>query len=588
MASFSLNAIAQSSEHVVILWDVTGSLLPQKAGVKDLNGKELPTFSSGNGLWVDLKKAIIDCIDYVEVDPGNEITIVPFNDKILKIQSAKASVDGKKSLMDFVTNYDFPGLSNTNIVAPVSKFYTLLKRDHINYMFLFTDGTHNEPATKADFLPMLNSWTDRTDGQNAYGFYVLVHQAAATQAIRESVDSQENFWIVNNAKVRISIGSFPPSINYNVRDQKGPKTISMKGKYANAVGKVQLLASDGFYDVVCPAVEIKNGKLDIEVKTKDGLNPPASHTIVLTPQLSGTDSYTFVGPQEINLIVSNLPERILDLTVENKNLGKASFHGSFLVSKEKSTPVVSNIKVDFSDQAKIENSSAIMKVYFVDKKSGEKISSNSQHLTITINGKELKNDSFTLTPEISDVALSIYGQPETKSGSYYGRIELVPFNLDNYSINGNQDVFKWKMGFDHKWNPLKLGLAWLIGILVAAFILWMFILKPIFYPRFGSIQKAFNIPGMAPLVIGFKGSRMVVVAASHPKKQSGWDRFWTGRILYKTHPAFVAPISFKPSKGHKILARVQPGTYQVMPNPMPGIGSATIVDISQNLKINVN
>ena len=81
---------------------------------------------------------------------------------------------------------------------------------------------------------------------------------------------------------------------------------------------------------------------------------------------------------------------------------------------------------------------------------------------------------------------------------------------------------------------------------------------------------------------------MVVVAATHPHKQTGWNRFWTGRILYKTHSAFDAPITFKPSKGHKVLAKVQPGTYQVMPNPMPGVGTATIVDIRNNLRINVN
>ena len=81
---------------------------------------------------------------------------------------------------------------------------------------------------------------------------------------------------------------------------------------------------------------------------------------------------------------------------------------------------------------------------------------------------------------------------------------------------------------------------------------------------------------------------MVVVAASHPKKQSGWNRFWTGKILYKTHPAFATPIVFKPSRRRRILARVQAGTYIVRPNPMPGVGAATITDIQKNLTINVN
>ena len=136
--------------------------------------------------------------------------------------------------------------------------------------------------------------------------------------------------------------------------------------------------------------------------------------------------------------------------------------------------------------------------------------------------------------------------------------------------------------------PMKVFSMWLGILTLALLLLWFLFFRPIVYPRFGSIQKTFNIPGMAPLIIRFKGARMVVLAASHPKKQSTWNRFWTGKILYKTHPAFVAPIVFKPSKGRRVLSKVQAGSYQVMPNPMPGVGAATIIDIKKNLKINVN
>ena len=586
--SFPYKSLAQSGERIVILWDVTGSLLPQLKGTKDLDGSIIPDLPHGNGMWRPLKQAVIDCIEYVEEDPGNEIIIITFNDAIRDVYSQKASAVGKQSLVDYVKNYKYKAHKYTNIVDPVNKFYCLLGKDRINYMFLFTDGDNDHPATKHRLIPTLNSWTSKTNGQYAYGFYVLVHPNADKHAIRNSVESQKNFWIVNNPKVRINICSLPSSIKYNVRDEKGPKTICFRGKYTSACGKVRLVSNDQYYDVVCSDPFINNGKLCIEVRPKAGMNIPSNHTLKLKPELSETDPYTFVGPEEITLCVSNLPERSLNLTINNDKLGKASHHDSFLFSKEESKPVISDISVEFSEQAKVEQSSADMKIYLIDKKSGKKISPVSQHLTICVNGKDLKEDSFRLTPDMSNVTLSISGQTNTKSGTYYGRIELIPCKLDNYSINGTPGVFKWKVKFSQKWNPLKLALTWLLGILFVAFISWMFCLKFFFYPRFGSIQKTFNVPGMAPLIVKFKGARMVVVAASHPKKQSWWNRFWTGKILYKTHPAFVSPIIFKPRKKHKVLAKVQAGTYQVMPNPMPGIGAATIIDISKNLKINVN
>ena len=582
------NTFAQTEEQIVILWDVTGSLLPQADGNKDLNGSVIPSYAKGNGMWRPLKEAIIDCIKYAEEDPGNEITIITFNDAIRDVYSQKATLAGKQSLIKYVENYKYQQHKFTNIVDPVNRFYSHLKKDKINYMFLFTDGDNDHPATKERLIPTLDMWKTKTKDLNAYGFYVLVHPNADKLEIRQSVEAQQNFWMVKDAKVRIKICSFPSSLKYNIRDEKGPKPISLRGKYVGAIGDVQLVAQDEFYDIVCSDLAINNGKLYFEIKPKVGTNPPMNHTLKVTPKLSNADPYTFVGPQEINLTVTNLPERSLNLTIENDNLGNASYYNSFFISKEKSTSVTSDIIVDFSEQAKNENSSAVMKVYLVDKKSDEKISPISQHLYITINGEEFKGDSFKLTPDMSNVTLTISGDKNTKSGTYYGRIEIIPDKLDNYSINASQDVFKWKVHFKQKCNPLKLGLGWLICILVVAFLLWMFLLKPIFHPKFGSIQKTFIIPGMAPLIVRFKGARMVVVAASHQKKQSAWNRFWTGKILYVTHPAFVSPIIFKPSRGRRILARVQAGSYQVMPNPMPGVGAATIIDIQKNLKINVN
>ncbi len=575
---------SQSNEHIVILWDVTGSLLPQKSGQKDFNGKAIPTFSRGNGLWMDLKKAIIDCIEYAEEDPDNEITIVTFNDNIRDICSHNASDQGKKDLINFVKGYEYQGQTNTNIVDPINKFYNLQRDGKINYMFLFTDGENNRPDTKDRFIPTLDNWTTRTAGRNAYGFYVLVHPDADKPEIRKSVEPQDNFWIVPDAKVRIKICSFPTSIKYNLRDNKGPFDIGLKGKYAGATGNVRLEANDEYYDVICSNTAIKDGRLAIEVKPKNGINPPANHTITLKPSISGADNYTFVGPKDIRLDVTNLPERSLILTLEEKDLGKASYQDSFLFSESSNKPAVSDIKIDFSEQAEIEKSSAVLNIYFVDKR-GDKC---PQDLKICINGKELNDGSIKLTPDMASLNLSITGDSNTKNGAYYGRMELIPSNLDNYYINGTPDIFNWKVNFKQKWNPVKIALCWIGILLLALLILWKVVLMPIFYPKFGSIQKTFNVPGMAPLIIKFKGARMVVVSKTTPKKkQSKWNSFWTGKILYKNHDAFTTPITFKPSRGRRILARTQPGAYQILPNPMPGIGSASIVDRKNNTTISV-
>ncbi|MBQ9137861.1 MAG: VWA domain-containing protein [Alistipes sp.] len=588
--SVFFNANAQDGAHIVILWDVTGSLLPKQPGMKDLDGTDLKTYSDGNGLWVELKKAIIECIEYVEDDPSNEITIIAFQDDIRTVETQKASSAGKEYLVEFVTKYKYIPHKNTNIVAPIKKFYTYLRGDKIKYMFLFTDGENDHQGTKPELVPTINSWINLTRGKNAYGFYVLVHQDADKPYIRDAIENQPHFWIVPDAKVRIKTATLPTYLKYNVRDDKGAKTIELKGyNCKDAKGTLRLVYDDQYYEVLCSDRDIRDEKIAFEVRCKEGITPPIKHTIKLSPKLEGHDSYTFVGPDAIFCEVVNIPERSLSLDIKDKNFGEASYYGSFgKISEEAYTPAESNIKVNFSEQAKVDGSSAIMKVYLVNKAGEGMLNLSSQNFKLFINGDEIKGDSFKITPDVTNLKLSIIGHDMSQEGKYYGRIELIPSKLDNCLINGSPDVFRWNFRFEERWNPIKLGLTCILGLLVVALLLWFTVLRPVFFPRFGAIQKTLSARGLAPVIIRFRGVRMVVIAANHQKKQSWVDRALKGKILYVTHSAFATPMIFKPSRGGCILAVSQGGAYWINPNPMPQIGASTITEIKSNTIININ
>lgn len=579
---------AQGNEHVVILWDVTGSLLPQEEGQKDYDGSKLPTFPCGNGLFMDLKRAVIDCIEYAEEDPANKITVIPFNERILDVFTRNLSASGKRDLVKFVKDKKYVSHKYTNLVEPIQKFYNdYLSGNGVKYMFLFTDGDNNKPSTIKEFIPTLESWTRRTKGRDAYGFYVLVHPDADKPRIRRAVEAQSNFWIVPDAKVRIKTCTLPSAIKYNVRDEKGPKTINLKGKYSSAKGVLQLKARDPYYEVLCSDSSICNGKVGIEVKPKKGVALPENHTITLKPKIVGADSYTFVGPEEVKLDVCNLPERSLNLSVQDKDWGKASYCEPFLMSKESKTSVSVNIGVAFSEQAQKEQSSAVMKVFLVDKKGENVIAPSSKNLRILADGKELSEDgTVELTPDVTNVVLSIEGSSKTESSKYYGRIELVPSNLENSTINGTSEAFMWHFRFVHKMNPFMVGLIWLLGIVLACLLIWFICLRPVFYKKFGSLRKSLIIKGYSPLTIKFKGARQVVLSATKPQKtQSLLNRIFTGKIVYKVHPAFTKPIVFKPGVKRNILVMAK--DYRVSPNPMPGFGEATIIRKADNVTISV-
>ena len=273
---------------------------------------------------------------------------------------------------------------------------------------------------------------------------------------------------------------------------------------------------------------------------------------------------------------------------ESVSFGTVEYYPDFLWVDSKTMPVKKILDFDFSEDAK--NYDSYAEFQFVDNE-GKVISADI--MQVVIDGKECPENRFRIGSDMTSKELTFIFSPDADEGKHQGYLKLVNHQLDRLDsqpLTANQqvDAFQWTLNYDKHMNPLAIVLMWLLISIVAMVTIWQVCSRLFFYPRFGSIQKTFNVPGMAPLIVKFKGARMVVLAASHPKKQSAWNRFWTGKILYKTHPAFVSPIVFKPRKGRKVLAKVQAGTYQVLPNPMPGIGVATIIDIQKNLKINVS
>jgi hypothetical protein len=83
------------------------------------------------------------------------------------------------------------------------------------------------------------------------------------------------------------------------------------------------------------------------------------------------------------------------------------------------------------------------------------------------------------------------------------------------------------------------------------------------------------------------GARMVVIS-SYIKRQTFIDALIKGPIVYKVHPAFEEPISMMPVRGNKVLVKGDSSAYRIQPNPMPGIGSATIDNIKSNIHITIN
>lgn len=136
--------------------------------------------------------------------------------------------------------------------------------------------------------------------------------------------------------------------------------------------------------------------------------------------------------------------------------------------------------------------------------------------------------------------------------------------------------------FTHHMNPLLYWLSWLLSALSIVCLIWYIGVRRYVYPQFKTINKVFNIPGQAPLVVKMGGARMVVIS-DKPHKDSFWNALIKGPVLYKTHPAFHTPITLLPRK-KGVLVKTDYSKYKVSVNPIPRIGACEIIDSINNLK----
>lgn len=527
------------------------------------------------GIWKDAKKWLYEDIKRKQEDAL--ITIVPFRDKSDGVIPPFIRKDMNWRLLEnrFDTLISSPHYK-TGICRAWDEAVKYIRPGFENWFILLTDGEDGYDGS-SEVQRRMREWCMYHSGCNAY---VVTLSATAKEALSTDLSNCDDISIIDATDFIPIIGTFDNTPLSMLANSPRNFIVSFSEE---GVFKAHIESNDKYYNINLKDNSISNEEATIVITEKSpNIRPKVNHEI----------SFNIVSDEhEVEFRKSDFTILVDTRDLSNVDFIKASndeFNGGtlktysrFIFYPEKSYDEASiDLGALFNDQAKAKNASMYFTVNIPKDIYGK--------CELFFNEKEISN-SFELLSNADGSILTIRIPHIANEGKYYIELKGNGSNLE--SVNAElSSSYNTTIYVEHiiGWNPLKLGLTCLLGIFISAILIWMILLKPLFYPRFGSIQKTFNTPGMAPLIVKFKGAKMVVVSASVQKKQSVWNRLLTGKIIYKIHPAFTTPIIFKPIRGRRVLARFPSGSYQVAPNPMPGVGAATITDIRRNIKINVN
>lgn len=554
-----------------------------------------------NKLWESSKENLIKAIENVD-DINTELVVVVFADdvkesrNVWKIWEEKATDAGKTLLISRIKGLPLPlKTTMTNLYRPWNDFYSQMKEDKVNYMFLMTDGGHegggNRPSL-GSFLREIDEWGDKT-GALTYGFLVELTENVGESEInsrnkaREHIDRQkERLWRVSSADVNISLVRLGSSVKFNVRnDTFIDIPVFLSGGDISTIKnlKFDIVDADSFK---IRKTEIAEDNVRIYIDSDIDVSTfPVSSNLMMKVSLPDYDDKTFLLTEAIKVSVVNKKERSLKMS-RNRITGKVVHYDSFGFVKSRTLPYETQIDLEWSTDACVD--SGTFASFIVADNNHKRLSEDIVSFIV----EENTENEFSIRPPQGELQLSVTFPEGTKSGTYQGYLTLKNHRLDrinNKELDGTGiPIITWRIRYVQIMNPLVKGLMWLGILALFVLLLWFFAIKPVKYPCFPQFRKMILVKRngfvIANFSTNFRGARKVIFA-DKKVRQSLINRIFTGKIISVLNPIFKEPITFIPRRKK---ALVKGKGCICRPNPIPQSGVAVIEDPVNKITMDIH
>lgn len=279
---------------------------------------------------------------------------------------------------------------------------------------------------------------------------------------------------------------------------------------------------------------------------------------------------------------------IIYLFVSCKDIqGEAYYYPEFLWTESNNTPIIKTLAFDWNKDSKDDPQTEIT-LKFCDN-NGNDIPQNK--LKIYANDSLLRNNTLNAKSSIDSIKLKFEFSPNAEDGIYQGVIKVINSSnlvrVDNTNLvdEQNPDIYQWTFRFTKLMNPLAKLLMW-IGIIIGSILLiWLCILKRVFYPQFPKFRKQMLIRKNGQIIqqsnIILTGARKAILS-NRTEKQSILNRIFCGKIAYIQNDLFTEPLIFIPKRKNAMVLGLG---YQSDKNPIPRNGKSIINNSKMKIQI---
>ncbi len=569
MCANCLPASAQNGtkeERHTYLWDVTLSMFGQRKGYSQYD------------IYDEVVEKMTSNINAIQ-NEQTEIVVIPFQEKHLEVWRTYATKQGKQDIISRIKHYKNENVTGTNITEPLQYAIShVFTEDRIDIVKLLTDGVPNRD-TEALFR-LLNGWCDMAEKKDVYGYYVMLTPDATSQELKRLLEQQCRFEVVVSLDFdKIFQVNGVQSAVINLKDDYGkpkqlPFTVYGNSTTVPPAYRIRFKSEDNPYiriDESC-ALDSENRitlhpqYLMPQAELHRLMPEISTMTVSMTADADMSKECEFVrlAQSEFTISVVNRPEKAVEIWVKDEgrkantrrngiNIGKIGQYDDLWFVHYTPDTLHTTLCFEFNEDAK-ELLRQPVRLQFAYRDESDRLCTLTPDVAqLYLNGMPLQDNIIAVDNQTEEADLGLVFNTKADNRTYNLHLRPASAAGDIDRINGtetsayddNTKILTLRAKKTHVMNPLAVALLWIGIILLALLLLWLLVLKTVFFPVFHISHV--NLTGPEPYMsmLYVRGARQLVLTGRQ-RKQNFMSRLFTGKIIYEVNPLWASEVTIMP------------------------------------------
>ena len=242
--------------------------------------------------------------------------------------------------------------------------------------------------------------------------------------------------------------------------------------------------------------------------------------------------------------------------------GKENYYDKFLWKKHVPDTLYRTIEFDFNQDAKKYMDKPLRLGLFKKTDSGKMLPVTENEMEVFVDGQKCPQNIIEVQPGTDQLKVGIVFKPEAENKVHHwffravddGGLERInDMDPDTYQAD-NASLMDIEVDKNKVMNPLAMGTALTTLLLLAALLVWLFVMKAIFFPTFrvGKIQLSDPVPYNT--LKRMRGYRKMILTNKQPK-QGFFDKVFAGKILYEVNDLWTSDVVIEPKDRNSVRLR---------------------------------